>query len=75
MRVLIGLLLGLAAGYGYGFYDGRHHTEPSVLRMAKNVKSVKKPSISSGQRAESLRADAEAKLQKNADDKMKAAGR
>lgn len=73
MRVLMGILLGLAAGYGYGFYDGRHHTEPSVLRMAKNMKNIRKPSISSVQRAESLRADAEAKLQKNADAKMKAA--
>lgn len=72
MRVLVGLLLGLAAGYGYGFYDGRHHSEPSVLRMAK---TFRKPSISAVQRAESLRADAERKLQKNADDKLKAVER
>ena len=72
MRVLVGLLLGLAAGYGYGFYDGRHHTEPSVLRMAK---TLRKPSFSAVQRAESLRRDAERKLQKNADDKLKEAER
>lgn len=72
MRVLVGLLLGLAAGYSYGFYDGRHHPEPSVLRMAK---TFRKPSISAVQRAESLRIDAERKLQKNADDKLKAAER
>ena len=72
MRVIMGLLLGLAAGYGYGFYDGRHHTEPSVLRMAK---SFRKPTIPAVQRAESLKVDAEQKLQKNADEKMKAAER
>lgn len=70
MRVLAGLLLGLAAGYGYGFHDGRHNSEPSVLRMTK---TFRKPSISAVQRAESLRADAEGKLQRNADAKMKAA--
>ena len=69
MRVSMVLVLGLAAGYGYGFYDGRHHAEPTVLRLAK---SLRKPSVSSVQRAEFLRADAEAKLQKNADEKMKA---
>lgn len=70
MRLLVGLLLGIAAGYSYGFYDGRHNAQPSVLRVAK---SFRKPNISAVQRAESLRADAEAKLQKNADDKLKAA--
>ena len=68
----MGLLLGLAAGYGYGFYDGRHHGEPSVLRMAR---TFRKPTVSAVQRAESLRKDAEMKLQKNADDKLKAAER
>lgn len=72
MRVIIVLLLGLTAGYGYGFYDGRHHEQPSVLRVAK---SFRKPPISAVQRAESLKTDAEAKLQKNADEKMKAAER
>lgn len=72
MRVIMGLLLGLAAGYGYGFYDGRHHREPTVLRMAR---TFRKPSIPALQRAESLRTDAERKLQQNADDKMKAAER
>lgn len=70
MRLFMGLRLEPAAGYGGGFCDGRHHTEPSVLRMAK---SIKKPTISSVQRAESLRADAEAKRQRNADARMKAA--
>jgi hypothetical protein len=70
MRILIGLLLGLALGYGYGFYDGRHNTEPTVLRLTKGLR---KPNISAVQRAESLRADAEAKLQQNANEKMKAA--
>lgn len=70
MRLLFGLLLGLAAGYSYGFYDGRHNTEPTVLRMTK---SLRKPNVSAVQRAESLRADAERKLQENADAKMKAA--
>ncbi|HEY3288345.1 MAG TPA: hypothetical protein VGJ96_14590 [Gemmatimonadaceae bacterium] len=70
MRLLLGLLLGLAAGYSYGFYDGRHHTEPTVLRM---VKSVTNSRINSVQRAESLKVDAEKKLQQNADEKMKAA--
>ena len=72
MRVLVGLLLGLAAGYGYGFSDGRQHSEPIVLRMAK---TLRKPSFSAVQRAESLRLDAERKLQKNAGDKLKAAER
>lgn len=70
MRVLIGLLLGLLLGYGYGFYDGRHNTQPTLLRVTKQFR---KPSISAVQRAESLRADAEAKLQQNANDKIKAA--
>ena len=70
MRVLVGLLLGLAAGYGYGFHDGRHNSEPSVLRMAR---TFRKPSISAVQHAESLRTGAERKLQQNADAKMKAA--
>ncbi len=69
MRILVGLLLGLAAGYSYGFYDGRHHTEPSVLRFAKTLRN---PASSAVQRAESLKTDAEAKLQQNADEKMKA---
>mgnify|MGYP001305423426 CR=1 FL=1 len=72
MRVIMGPLLGQAAGYSPGFYDGRHLTEPSVLRMAK---SFEKPAIPSVQRAESLKADAEAKLRKNADEKMNAAER
>jgi hypothetical protein len=70
MRILVGLLLGLAAGYGYGFYDGRHNAEPSVLRLTKQFR---KPSVSAVQRAESLKADAEARLQQNADAKLKAA--
>jgi len=49
MRILLGLLLGLAGGYAYGFYDGRHNTEPTVLRMTKDFR---KPSISAVQRAE-----------------------
>lgn len=69
MRLLLGLLLGLSAGYAYGFYDGRHHTEPTVLRI---VKSVKYPGVSAIQRADSLKTDAEAKLQKNANEKMEA---
>src|SRR5450759_3354122 len=48
------------------------HAEPSVLRMAK---TLRKPSFSAVQRAESLRRDAERKLQKNADDKLKEAER
>jgi hypothetical protein len=70
MRLLIGLLLGLAAGYGYGFYDGRHNTQPSVMRV---IKGFKAPGISAVQRAESLKADAEAKLQQNANEKLRAA--
>lgn len=70
MRLLIGLLLGLVLGYGYGFYDGRRHTEPTLLKLTK---SLQKPNVSAVQRAESLRADAEAKLQQNANAKMKAA--
>ncbi len=70
MRILVGLLLGLAAGYSSGFYDGRHHTQPTVLRL---VKGFKAPGVNAVQHAESLKADAEAKLQRNADEKMKAA--
>jgi hypothetical protein len=70
MRILVGLLLGLAAGYSYGFYDGRHNTQPTVVRL---VKGFKRPSASAIQHAESLKADAEAKLQQNADEKLKAA--
>jgi hypothetical protein len=70
MRILVGLLLGLAAGYAYGFYDGRHNTQPTVVRMVKGFKS---PGASAIQHAESLKADAEAKLQQNANEKMKAA--
>ena len=68
MRILVGLLLGLAAGYSYGFYDGRHHTQPTVLRFMKDFKA---PGVSALQRAESLKADVEAKLQQNADEKTK----
>jgi len=70
MRVLVGLLLGLAAGYSYGFYDGRHNTEPSVTRLTK---TLRKASIAPVQRVDSLRAGAERKLQENADAKMKVA--
>lgn len=70
MRVIMGLLRGLAAGYSHGFYDGRHHTEPSVLRLAK---SLRKPTIPAVQRAETLKADTKARMQNNADEKMKAA--
>lgn len=70
MRILVGLLLGLAAGYSYGFYDGRHHTQPTVLRL---MKGIKPPGAAAVQHAESLKADAEAKLQQNANEKMKAA--
>lgn len=69
MRILLGLLLGLSAGYAYGFYDGRRHSEPSVLRV---MKTFRHPGLSAVQRAESLKADAEAKLQKNANEKMEA---
>ncbi|MDP1892110.1 MAG: hypothetical protein Q8K55_14545 [Gemmatimonadaceae bacterium] len=70
MRILVGVLLGLATGYGYGFYDGRHNAEPSVLRLTTQFR---KPSVSAVQRAESLKTDAEVKLQQNADAKLKAA--
>lgn len=69
MRILLGLLLGLSAGYAYGFYDGRRHNEPAVLRI---MKTVKRPGFGAVQRAESLKTDAEAKLQKNANEKMEA---
>ena len=69
MRILLGLLLGLSAGYTYGFSDGRHHSEPTVLRMVKNFKHA---GFSAVQRAESLKAEAEAKRQKNASEKTEA---
>jgi hypothetical protein len=70
MRVALGLLLGLAAGYSYGFYDGRHHTQPTVVRV---VKGFTNPVDRAKVLRDSIAADASAKLQKNADDKMKAA--
>jgi hypothetical protein len=72
MRLLLGLLLGLAGGYTYGFYDGRHHTQPTVLHV---VRAFKNPVSRVNQVRDSLAADASAKLQKNADDKVKAAER
>jgi hypothetical protein len=72
MRLMLGLLLGIAGGYGIGFYDGRHHTEPSVLRV---VKGFKNPVGQVNRVRDSLAADASAKLQKNADDKVTAAER
>ncbi len=70
MRVLVGLLLGLAAGYAYGFYDGRHNTVPAVMRLTKGLRVTGVPAV---QRAESLKADAEAKMQQHANETMKAA--
>ncbi|MBW7932931.1 MAG: hypothetical protein H3C62_04820 [Gemmatimonadaceae bacterium] len=70
MRLVLGLLLGLTAGYAYGFYDGRHHTQPTVLQL---IKKANPPRVNAVQRAESLKTDAERKLQQNADDKLKAA--
>lgn len=69
MRLLLGLLLGPSASSAYRFFDGRQHTDPTVLRV---VKGFKQPRFSAVQRADSLRADAEAKLQKNANEKMEA---
>ncbi|MHB1311344.1 MAG: hypothetical protein ACYC3L_04930 [Gemmatimonadaceae bacterium] len=72
MRLILGLLLGLAGGYTYGFHDGRHNTQPTVLRV---VRGFKNPVGRVNQVRDSLAADASARLQKNADDKVKAAER
>jgi hypothetical protein len=37
MRYIIVLVIGLCAGYAYGFNDAQHHEKPIVTRIVERV--------------------------------------